>query len=83
MYLIARSKYYQFEEYLGGWYERLKTDEPTVMTVRLLQEIEKYKVRSRAENTWWLQDDYENIVDCCRGTVLMYIIVCGVFGLLI
>ncbi len=41
-----RSRYYVFEEYLGQWYEKLKEDKPTTMTVRLQQEIEKYKVFS-------------------------------------
>jgi len=39
-----RSRYYLFEEYLSQWYERLKSDTPTTMTVRLQNEIEKYKV---------------------------------------
>ena len=34
-----------FEEYLGQWYEKLREDEPSAMTVRLQQEIEKYKVQ--------------------------------------
>ena len=33
-----------FEEFLGGWYEKLKTSETTTMTVRLQKDIEKYKV---------------------------------------
>ena len=41
-----RSRYYLFEEHLGQWYEKLKTDEPTTMTVRLQKEIEKYKVNT-------------------------------------
>ena len=44
-WISFRSRYYLFEEYLGNWYEKLKEDEPTIMTVRLQQEIEKYKVR--------------------------------------
>ena len=41
-----RSRYYHFEEYLTQWYERLKSDEPTTMTIRLQKEIEKYKVNT-------------------------------------
>ena len=44
-WISFRSRYYLFEEYLGQWYEKLKEDEPTTMTVRLIQEIEKYKVK--------------------------------------
>lgn len=46
--MLSRSRYYLFEEYLGQWYERLKQDTPTTMTVRLQQEIEKYKVEIKA-----------------------------------
>ena len=35
-----------FEEYLGQWYETLKHKETTTMTVRIHQEIDKYKVGS-------------------------------------
>ena len=44
-----RSKSYKFEEFLANWYEKLQgTGEgkrkATTVTVRLLQEIERYKV---------------------------------------
>lgn len=45
-FLLTRSRYYLFEEYLSQWYEKLKSDEATTMTVRLQQEIQKYKVTS-------------------------------------
>ena len=45
--LIYRSRYYQFEEYLGQWYERLKNEETTTMTVKIMAEIEKYKVLTK------------------------------------
>ena len=47
MTIFYRSRYYTFEEYLVHWYEKLKTDEPTTMTVRLQKEIEKYKVKTK------------------------------------
>lgn len=40
----ARSKIYAFEEFLGNWYEKLKEQEPTTMTVRLQKDIDMYKV---------------------------------------
>lgn len=39
-----RSKAYMFEEFLSSWYEKLKSEEPTTMTVRLQKDIDKYKV---------------------------------------
>lgn len=33
-----------FEEFLSSWYEKLKSEEPTTMTVRLQKDIDKYKV---------------------------------------
>ena len=42
---IHRSRYYTFEEFLLGWYEKLKQGETTTMVVFLQQEIEKFKVR--------------------------------------
>ncbi|XP_041357041.1 cytoplasmic dynein 2 heavy chain 1-like isoform X2 [Gigantopelta aegis] len=42
-WISFRSKAYMFEEFLGSWYEKLKTSEPTTMTVRLQKDIEKYK----------------------------------------
>jgi dynein heavy chain 2 len=45
-WIIFRSKSYKFEEFLQHWQERLKSGvETTSLTVRLLQEVEKYKVR--------------------------------------
>lgn len=40
-----RSKAYMFEEFLSSWYEKLKSEEPTTMTVRLQKDIDKYKVQ--------------------------------------
>ena len=40
----SRSKTYLFEEFLSGWYEKLKERETTTMTVRLHKDIETYKV---------------------------------------
>lgn len=34
-----------FEEFLSSWYEKLKSEEPTTMTVRLQKDIDKYKVQ--------------------------------------
>ncbi|XP_067663541.1 cytoplasmic dynein 2 heavy chain 1-like isoform X1 [Haliotis asinina] len=42
-WISFRSKAYRFEEFLGGWYERLKSEETTTMTVRLQKDIDKYK----------------------------------------
>jgi dynein heavy chain 2 len=45
-WIIFRSKSYKFEEFLHHWQERLKSGgQTTSLTVRLLQEVEKYKVR--------------------------------------
>lgn len=43
--LIYRSKTYVFEEFLFTWQERLrKLEQPTVMSVKLQEEVDKYKV---------------------------------------
>ncbi|GLH06946.1 Dynein heavy chain, cytoplasmic, partial [Gryllus bimaculatus] len=43
-WVIFRSKSYRFEEFLLQWQERLKSGkETTSLTVRLLQEVEKFK----------------------------------------
>ncbi|KAH3831149.1 hypothetical protein DPMN_104411, partial [Dreissena polymorpha] len=42
-WISFRSKTYLFEEFLGGWYEKLKEREATTMTVRLHKDIETYK----------------------------------------
>lgn len=45
-WIVFCSKSYKFEEFLQYWQERLKSGvETTSLTVRLLQEVEKYKVR--------------------------------------
>jgi dynein heavy chain 2 len=45
-WIVFRSKSYKFEEFLQQWQDRLKSgSETTSLTVRLLQEVEKYKVR--------------------------------------
>ena len=47
-WIIFRSKSYRFEEFLGQWYDQLqensKEGKATTVTVRLLHEIERYKV---------------------------------------
>ena len=44
-WIIFRSKSYRFEEFLAQWYDRLQNSkQATTVTVRLLQEIERYKV---------------------------------------
>ena len=54
-WIIFRSKSYRFEEFLASWYEKLQGTgggegnskrKATTVTVRLLQEIERYKVRT-------------------------------------
>ncbi|PAA68244.1 hypothetical protein BOX15_Mlig013490g1 [Macrostomum lignano] len=42
-WISFRSRYYVFEEFLGQWFDRLREEEPTSMTVRLQKEIDKYK----------------------------------------
>ncbi|XP_022324921.2 cytoplasmic dynein 2 heavy chain 1-like isoform X2 [Crassostrea virginica] len=42
-WISFRSKAYMFEEFLSSWYEKLKSEEPTTMTVRLQKDIDKYK----------------------------------------
>jgi hypothetical protein len=47
-----------FEEFLGGWYEKLKAEETTTMTVKIQKDIDKYKnsaflmISSLAPRTW-------------------------------
>nr|CAD7453926.1 unnamed protein product [Timema tahoe] len=44
-WIIFRSKTYKFEEFLSEWQERLKnSSETTLLTVRLLQDLDRYKV---------------------------------------
>ena len=44
-WIIFRSKSYRFEEFLTYWYEKLQSSkQATTVTVRLLQEIERYKI---------------------------------------
>lgn len=44
-WIIFRSKSYKFEEFLQKWQDKLKVgDETTSLTVRLLQEVDKFKV---------------------------------------
>jgi dynein heavy chain 2 len=43
--ITYRSKSYRFEEFLGQWYDKLQNSkQATTVTIRLLQEIERYKV---------------------------------------
>ncbi|XP_012944204.1 cytoplasmic dynein 2 heavy chain 1 [Aplysia californica] len=42
-WISFRSKAYLFEEFLGGWYEKIKTKETTTMTVKIQKDIETYK----------------------------------------
>jgi len=39
-----RSKYYHFEEFLGQWLEKLKDANKTSMTVKLMKDIDRYRV---------------------------------------
>lgn len=41
---MFRTRYYVFEEFLVGWYDKLKEGTATSMTVFIQKEIEKYKV---------------------------------------
>ena len=44
-WIIFRSKSYKFEEFLTQWYQKLQgSKQATTVTVRLLQEIERYKI---------------------------------------
>ena len=46
-WIIFRSKGYKFEEFLSQWYGKLQSQKQgaaTTVTVRLLQEVERYKV---------------------------------------
>ena len=40
----VRSKYYHFEEFLGQWLEKLKNADKTSMIVKLMKDIDRYKV---------------------------------------
>ncbi|KAK3801155.1 hypothetical protein RRG08_006872 [Elysia crispata] len=42
-WISFRSKAYLFEEFLGGWYEKMKSRETTTMTVKIQKDIETYK----------------------------------------
>ncbi|CAH1776602.1 unnamed protein product [Owenia fusiformis] len=42
-WISFRGKSYMFEEFLGQWYEKLKTGDTTTMTVRLQKDIDTYK----------------------------------------
>ncbi|XP_076467409.1 LOW QUALITY PROTEIN: cytoplasmic dynein 2 heavy chain 1-like [Babylonia areolata] len=42
-WISFRSKIYTFEEFLGNWYEKLKHQETTTMTVRLQKDIDTFK----------------------------------------
>ncbi|XP_071126281.1 cytoplasmic dynein 2 heavy chain 1-like isoform X2 [Mytilus edulis] len=42
-WISFRAKTYMFEEFLGGWYEKLKSEETTTMTVKIQKDIDKYK----------------------------------------
>lgn len=45
-WIVFRSKSYRFEEFLNIWEVRLKSSpDKTSLTIRLLQDVEKYKVR--------------------------------------
>lgn len=52
---MNRSKAYLFEEFLSSWYEKLKSEEPTTMTVRLQKDIDKYKVCITATTNYQLR----------------------------
>jgi len=41
---FSRSKYYHFEEFLGQWLEKLKAADKTSMTVKLMKDIDRYRV---------------------------------------
>lgn len=48
VWLFCRSKTYLFEEFLFAWQDRLrKLEQPTVMSVKLQGEVDKYKVAQR------------------------------------
>lgn len=56
-WIVFRSKSYKFEEFLQQWQEKLQSGiETTSLTVRLLQEVEKYKVST-----------VHNIVIACKS----------------
>ncbi|EDO38992.1 predicted protein [Nematostella vectensis] len=42
-WISFRSRTFLFDDFLTGWGENLRTKEPTVMTVRLQKDVEKYK----------------------------------------
>ena len=42
--LCFRSKSYRFEELLTNWNDKLRSSKQTNITVRLIHEIERYKV---------------------------------------
>ncbi len=44
-WISFRARYFSFEEFLLKWYEKLrKSEQMNVMTLRLIKDIEKYKV---------------------------------------
>ena len=54
-----RGNLYRFDDFLTAWSEKLRAKEPTSMTVRLQQDVEKYKVNS-------LSSDWEKKVSVSR-----------------
>ena len=43
-WISFRTRYYAFEEFLTHWFDRIRSEEKTSMSVRLQKEIDKYKV---------------------------------------
>lgn len=43
-WISFRTRYYTFEEFLTHWFDRIRSEEKTSMSVRLQKEIDKYKV---------------------------------------
>jgi hypothetical protein len=64
-WIVFRSKSYKFEEFLQQWQERLKSgSETTSLTVRLLQEVEKYKVSTVRSMIIDYKNNSNNLLTC-------------------
>ncbi|XP_066286377.1 cytoplasmic dynein 2 heavy chain 1-like isoform X1 [Branchiostoma lanceolatum] len=42
-WISFRSRSYMFEEFLGQWAEKLRSEEPTTITIKLTKDIDKYR----------------------------------------
>lgn len=66
----TRGKTYLFEDFLTSWGEKLRNSPPSVLTVKLQQEIEKYQVKKKILNNYVI---YVHIWCTCRFLKFEYV----------